>query len=105
MSDADTLQTLKLSLQRALVGMVSSNMAAVTGGLNDDTLIVRIYFFGPISDEDRARVSEIGAGVLADFPSRFTIDEICSSLLYERLEMLDFWAFLRSEIDRPGRDF
>ena len=91
---------LRFSIQRALIAEVAANMAAVRCALRQN-LIVRCYYFGTPTEEDRERLSSVGAKVIADFPTPFTIIQQC--LPYHpspRLpECLDFWAFMRAEVE------
>jgi len=96
-----TTTDLKLSVQRALIGEVTANMAAVTCALRQDLIVLRCYYFGTPTEDDKQRLSAVGAEVIADFPAPYDILQECvpcqpSRQLPERLE---FWAFMRAEVE------
>ena len=96
MSSFEPLTTLKLSIQRALLGEVSSRLVSVTCGLKEKQIHIKAYFSGGVTQEDIERIQIIGAEVIADFPEEYSIEESCLPVVREE-EMLDFWAFRRSE--------
>lgn len=94
----DTSLTLKLSVQRALVGAVTENLAALTAGLaGSEIRLIATFFTGP-SDDDREYVECAATEVIADFPSPYTIATEYRSLEEGRPRQLDFWAFLRAGV-------
>jgi|SRR5579864_7428088 len=99
MSTFDPVVTLKLSIQRALLGEVTDRLVSVTCGIRNHVVLVRAYVEGQVREEDIERVSFIAAGVIADFPEPYMIEESCVSLKDGKEEMLDFWAFRRSRLD------
>jgi len=96
MNDTDLQITLRLSIQRALLGEVSPNLVAVSCGISGNTIRIATYFDGPVSREDRERIQSVGAEVIADFPEGFLIQETCQAVQDLEPEMLDFWAFKRA---------
>ncbi len=101
MTQQESLPTdLRFSIQRALVGQVTANMAAVTCALRQHRVTVRCYCFGTPTEEDRERLSAIAGEVSADFPADHEIVE--EYLPYNPSpqfpECLDFWAFMRAEV-------
>lgn len=86
---------LRLSLQRALLGAVPSNMAAITAKIEGDLITIYAFFDGAVTEEEEEIVSVIGAEVIADFPAPFMIEEKCYSLTETLLQGLDFWVFMR----------
>ena len=92
---------LRFSIQRALIGEVTANMAAVTCALRQHLVVVRCYYFGTPTDEDRERLSAIGGEVIADFDVPYKIHEECLPWHPSRQlpECLDFWAFMRAEVE------
>jgi hypothetical protein len=88
--------TLKLSIQRALLGEVTLRLVSVTCGIKEQLVILRTYVTGPVQAEDLERLSAIAGEVIADFPKPYEIQEQCISLQDAKEEMLDFWAFRRS---------
>jgi hypothetical protein len=93
MNDIDPIVTLKLSIQRALLGEVAERLASVTCGIKGQVVSVRAYVSGPVREADLERLSFIAAEVIADFPEGYTIEESCLSVDESEQEMLDFWAF------------
>ncbi len=89
--------TLKLSIQRALLGKVTDRLVRVTCGLKDRHIQIRAYFSGKVTEEDIEGIQFVGAEVIADFPEGYTIDETAVSVDSGEPEMLDFWAFHRAE--------
>jgi hypothetical protein len=94
----DTSLTLKLSVQRALVGAVTENLAALTAGLAGLEIRIIATFFTAPSENDREYVECAATEVIADFPSPYTIATECHSLEAGRPKRLDFWAFLRAGV-------
>src|SRR5215813_7353975 len=96
-----TITDLKLSLQSALIGEVTSNMAAVTCALRQNLIVLRCYYFGMPSEADKQRLLAISSEVIADFPAPYDIVEECVSYHSSRQlpDCLDFWAFMRAEVE------
>jgi len=98
---AFTIADLKLSIQRALIGEVTANMAAVTCALRQDRIVLRCYYFGTPTEEDKQRLSAVGSEVIADFPAPYDILE--ENVPYQPSrqlpERLDLWAFMRAEVE------
>jgi hypothetical protein len=90
-STFEPLLTLKLSIQRAMLGEVASRVIAVTCGLEERHIQIRAYVSGKVTAEDIERVQSVGAEVIADFPDGYTIDESSVSVDDGEPEMLDFW--------------
>ena len=98
MTNPQALTILRLSIQRALLGVVTCSWIAVTCGLRERTIQIRVYLEGDITPADTEIVQRVGAEVIADFPDGFLIEESCvSASASAPLEMLDFWAFLRRD--------
>lgn len=95
-STFDPSVTLKLSIQRALLGEVTDRLVSVTCGTTARRIDVRAYVFGRVTEEDIERTQFISTEVIADFPDGYTISESCLSLKNGPEEMLDFWAFRRT---------
>lgn len=92
----DPAVTLKLSIQRALLGEVTDRLVSITCGIKDSVVMLSAYFTGPVKEEDIERVGFIAAEVIADFPEPYMIEESCVSLRDSKEEMLDFWAFRKA---------
>ena len=91
----DPLVTLKLSIQRAMLGEVSERLVSLTCGLNGRHIQIRGYFSPEANEEDLEQLQFVGAEVIADFPDGYTIEESCLAVADGEPEMLDFWAFMR----------
>jgi hypothetical protein len=63
-----------LSLQRALLGEVSSYLRQVTVDWDNEEIIIRCYFNGPISDIDRESMECVHTSVIADFFPEHSVD-------------------------------
>lgn len=96
MSEQQPLVTLKLAVQAALIGEVTSRMVSITCGLRNRHIQIRAYVSGEVQDADIERVQFISTEVIAEFPEGYTIEESCCSVGDEKEEMLDFWAFRRA---------
>ncbi len=92
----DPLLTLKLSIQRALLGEVTPRLVSVTCGIRGRVVRVRCYVSGQITDQDTERTSRIAGEVIADFPDGYLVEECCQSIENESERMLDFWAFRKA---------
>jgi hypothetical protein len=97
MTNFDPTMTLKLSIQRALLGEITDRFVAVTCGIENRILKIRAYVFGKCSEDDVERVQRIGAEVIADFPEGYKIEESCISIENQVPVILDFWAFKRAD--------
>ena len=95
MDTFDPALTLKLSIQRALLGNFSDRLVSLTCGLNGWHIEIRGYFSPGATEEDIERLQSVGAEVIADFPDAYTIEEKCVSADQGEPQMLDFWAFIR----------
>jgi hypothetical protein len=81
-----------------MLGEVSPALRGVTVGWHDNTIQVRAYFDGPISEEDRESMSCVGTEMIADFSEPWTIDdEVVRRDAPEPMECLEAWAYLRRE--------
>lgn len=99
MSEFNPQLTLKLSIQRALLGEVTDRLVSVTCGLKGQRVEVKAYVTGKVTDDDLERISFISGEVIADFPEEYTINDSCVSVDSEAEEMLDFWAFMRTKTE------
>ena len=98
MNSFDPLLTLKLSVQRALIGEVTDRLFGVTCGIHEKTVQIRAYYSGKVTPNDVERVSFLGAEVIADFPEPYRIEEATLSADDGEPEMLDFWALLKETL-------
>ncbi len=93
----EPLLSLKLSIQRALLGEVTDGLIAVTCGLEERHIQIRAYVSGEVTEEDIERIQCVGTEVIADFPDGYTIDESSVSVDDGEPQMLDFWAFFKAK--------
>ncbi|MGO8174209.1 hypothetical protein ACC764_27430 [Rhizobium ruizarguesonis] len=70
---------LRLSVQRALLGAVSSTVAAVTCGWNGNEIVLEFLVDSDFNDEDRERMEVVASEVVADFGDE-TIRTVFTSL-------------------------
>ena len=97
MSSSNDLATLRLSIEQALLGEVTSRLQAVTCGVQNRSITVRAYFRGSVTEQDVERIEMVGTEVIAHFPGGYMIKEECQSVDGCEAEMLDFWAFIRAD--------
>jgi hypothetical protein len=95
MSDCTQLTTLKVSIQRALLDVVTNRLVAVTCGLNGTSIRIDAFFQGRVTSADVEQFGNVGAEVIADFPELYTVEEHCQSTDDLEPKVLDFWAFRR----------
>lgn len=60
-----THQEVRLILQTALLGEIGSGLRAVAYQRGEDSLAIRFYFDGPISDDDRESAACVTTEVIA----------------------------------------
>jgi hypothetical protein len=97
-SDVNERSYLRLSIQRAMVGNVSSNLAGMSSKLSDNTVSVSAYYFENPSEKDRDLFTEITTLVIADFPVDFGLSE-SESLISSAPPRGVSWDYLRAEAD------
>lgn len=90
----------KLSIQRALLGNITSNMRAIVAEIKDHDIQLFFYFDGEIEEDDEETASRTGAEVVADFDDSFDLDVNVRRLDYpEPIEhATGICIFLRKEI-------
>ncbi len=94
------INDLKLFLQRALLGEISSRLRGITCAIEGNVVRVRCYFHGEIKDEDMESMSCVESMLLADYHP-----DICIDLKVERLDypeplasrFLMAWIYRRKE--------
>jgi hypothetical protein len=87
---------LKLSIQRALLGNITANLAALRGTLEGNRISLFAYFFDHPTKADKECLDEAETCVIADFPSPYVIETYCgrtSEVVFNTLH----WDFLRAE--------
>jgi len=93
----DDYHLFKLSVQSALIGVITDKLFAVSCELRRSHIVIETYFDGGVLEEDEDLARSISHEVLADFPDGYTAEYRCYSVRDVQPRMLDFWAFLRSE--------
>lgn len=64
---------LKLSLQRALLGNITSNLRCVIVTITNKSMQLFFYYDGEVTDSDEESASEVETEVIVDFDAEFTI--------------------------------
>lgn len=91
---------IRLSVQRALLGMVSPSLRAVSCEAANERIRLRFVFDGPIDEDEEHDARAVGTEVIADFPASWTIDEQIVRIDYpadRREGALALWAYMRKE--------
>ena len=90
---------LLLSIQRALLGEVTSNIRAVTANIDSNAITLRWIIDGEISDRFRLDLSVVGAAVVADFAKHKIAEEFVRRDAPSAMDelFLDHLAYLRRE--------
>ncbi|MGM4982494.1 hypothetical protein [Rhizobium sp. 11_C7_N12_5] len=97
MSTLDREIRLRLSVQHALLGAVSSALAAVTCGWNGNEIVLEFLIDSDFNDEDRERMEVVASEVVADFGDE-AITTIFTSLPSEGPKIpvaKRWWAYKR----------
>ncbi|SCB53379.1 hypothetical protein [Rhizobium lusitanum] len=97
MSTLDREIRLRLSVQHALLGAVSSALAAVTCGWNGNEIVLEFLVDSDFNDEDRERMEVVASEVVADFGDE-AITTIFTSLPSEGPKIpvaKRWWAYKR----------
>lgn len=106
-NNASLRQHILLSVQRALLGSVTSNLRGVAVDWNKTDIRIVFYLHGPISDDDREEMSCVDTEVAADFIDIAPVDFVLEQLdMPKTLIGLNSvmgpdshraWAFVRKE--------
>jgi hypothetical protein len=103
-TDPEQITMLKLSVQRALLGQITSTMAAVYASINATTIALEVSFFSEVSSGDVLRVEEMAAEVIADFPEGYDIETSCSEFVGLVEGARQHLVYLRAEAREIGLD-
>lgn len=88
----------KLSLQRALLGYVLNNVRVVAFALEEQSLHIRFYIDGEVSEDNLESSSCVETEVIADYETEYKITAECLRLDYPSvIENWGFWVFQRQE--------
>lgn len=95
-----TLNDLIISCHYSLLGAISTNLRGLTVKLENETLYWKGFFDGEPTEEEKEILSISCTEVIADFPIIKVVKEEYLNHKYPlKMEMLQFWAFLRLELD------
>lgn len=93
-----SINHLILSSHKALLGAIPSKLRGLTIKFENETLYWRCYFDEEPTEEEKEVLSIANTEVLADFPMmRFTEEEYKCYPYPLKMEMYQFWAYLRWE--------
>lgn len=88
---------LRLSVQRATLGHVSANVAAISQRLDQRQILIGVVYFDRPTDEDVREFDSVITEIIADFPQGYKI-EMESRLLQDVKELSSgHLVFLRRE--------
>lgn len=96
--DLTSKTSLMLSVQRAMLGEVTGNLAALTAGFDRTRIRLVAYFFVEPTEGDQESIECMASEVIADFHRGYTIDTVCHSLSDGIPKMADFWAFVMAGV-------
>ena len=88
---------LRLSVQRAMVGEVTANLAGLHTTLEGTQIVIAAYFFTEPSEGDLEHFSVITAEVIADYPDHYNIDERVALISEVKRNSIP-WNFRRAEV-------
>jgi hypothetical protein len=95
MEQLDLVTTLKLSLQRALLGAVSENIYAITADVKEKQIRIHAFYYREPSESELNDLSMVTTEVIADFPTGYKVDEQCFLKSLTDPIVLNFWVFMR----------
>lgn len=99
MEDQELLIKIKLSIQRALLGMVYPSIRAIAVGSEGTKKLKIIYYLDRIpNDDDYENISEVSTEVCADIAFS-EVEELCIFSLesFSQLDNLKAWVYSRKE--------
>jgi hypothetical protein len=92
---------LKWSVQRALVGNVTANLAAVHAKLENFQIQIFAYFFDEPNEDDSESIEVAASEVIADFTENYTVETRFGLISDVKLNAIE-WNFLRAEAGDPA---
>lgn len=88
----------RLSIQRALLGQVSSSLRAVVFSIEGRDIEVRFYFDGDISEDDKESASCVETEIISDYGEDDIVVVKCIRLDYpEIINDGGIWVYQRRE--------
>ncbi|KOS66282.1 hypothetical protein AEA09_18875 [Lysinibacillus contaminans] len=95
-----TMNDLIISSHYSLLGAIPNKLRGLTVKLENETLYWKGYFDGEPTEEEKEILSVACTEVIADFPTIKDVkEEYFNHSRPLKMEMLQFWAFLRWEQD------
>lgn len=90
-----------LSLQVALLDMVTPNMRAITCKWDSNNIFIRFIYDGEISEKDKENCDEIATEVISHFSHHKIEFEVVRSDVPTPLkdQVLNAWVYKRCEVD------
>jgi hypothetical protein len=86
-----------LSIQRALLGVISSKLRGVTVAWSSVSIDILCFFDGPISDDDKDAMQEVETEVMADFVDHEVSLNIERHDAPKPMSLLREWVYRRRE--------
>lgn len=87
---------LRLSVQRALLGNITANVAGVRSEIAGSEVTICAFFFNEPSQSDQEHIEDAAGEIIADFASPYVISTRYG--LVSDVRIHDFgWDFLRAE--------
>lgn len=87
-----------LSTQRALIGMITKNMKAITVGFSNYNFTLRIYFGSQPNEKELELMKDITGEISADIPEFTDFREesiiVDSEKQVNQFEKLDTWVYM-----------
>lgn len=85
-------------MQRALLGEVTANLAAVTAGFEGHSIRLVAYFFDQPTEEEIESFECVATEVVTDFDDNYTVQTEVHTLAAKTATVVQFWAFVRAGV-------
>lgn len=95
-NDSGAVPDIRWSIQRALLGNVSANLAALEAHCEDKIVVISAYFFHEPADEDKAYIEDAAGETMGEFPAAYKLETrygLLSDVVINQMK----WSFLRAE--------
>lgn len=87
-----------LSLQRALLGVVTKSLRAVSFVLSENFIAIYFFYDGEISEKEEELAWDVAAEVIADFPSSYMVSSKVIQVNYpQKIDVKGRTVFRRKE--------
>ncbi|MBB3306740.1 MULTISPECIES: hypothetical protein [unclassified Enterobacter] len=88
----------KLSIQRALLGNITKNIRAISALLEGDSITLKFFYDGIISEDDEENASIVQTEIIADLDDSSVVHTVVTRLDYpEPIKSSGFLLYLRKE--------